>query len=460
MAVLTYANKKYRTLFQPYRFAAYRIFRSKAIQIDSVSYVLVGQITEEAGGIITNYLVFDEAKGLADQQIAKQVYKIVVYAQMVEGLKNLSKIFHMQHKMRQAGVSELDGFEFVSEEIARSWQSVMATYQAIDKKKVWYREDWLVLLQDMTSFWELYEERAELLLLFPKKELEKKMNKPVLIDEPPWFVREARVIAPLFQIKTLEVEVEPMKWEKWVQFSAKCALATEREVIISTKADQQSVKIMRGFFYILLVGILTPFFVYRMYVDGLEHLFFLVLFFTIYMALYYTNRYRLRKSVHVRLQDVWQAEDKQVTKPIFSAKATSVNMGVSVFYVSLATIFMFGGAIYKNGFDGLALFTLILMIFTIIFNIWFLYSPFVEKDVTFYSDKLRAGHRVFPRTDMWQISINKDDITYTLYLTYTKEPYELYIEKEYREQMKLFMEKWCKDNEIPFTLFRKEDRNI
>src|SRR5699024_7238986 len=165
MAVLTYANKKYRTLFQPYRFAAYRIFRSKAIQIDSVSYVLVGQITEEAGGIITNYLVFDEAKGLADQQIAKQVYKIVVYAQMVEGLKNLSKIFHMQHKMRQAGVSELDGFEFVSEEIARSWQSVMATYQAIDKKKVWYREDWLVLLQDMTSFWKLYEERAELLLL-------------------------------------------------------------------------------------------------------------------------------------------------------------------------------------------------------------------------------------------------------------------------------------------------------
>src|SRR5699024_5504082 len=240
-----------------------------------------------------NYLVFDEAKGLADQQIAKQVYKIVVYAQMVEGLKNLSKIFHMQHKMRQAGVSELDGFEFVSEEIARSWQSVMATYQAIDKKKVWYREDWLVLLQDMTSFWELYEERAELLLLFPKKELEKKMNKPVLIDEPPWFVREARVIAPLFQIKTLEVEVEPMKWEKWVQFSAKCALATEREVIISTKADQQSVKIMRGFFYILLVGILTPFFVYRMYVDGLEHLFFVVLFFIIYMSLYYTIRYRL-----------------------------------------------------------------------------------------------------------------------------------------------------------------------
>src|SRR5699024_4708989 len=105
-------------------------------------------------------------------------------------------------------------------------------------------------------------------------------------------INEARLVSSLFTLRGPNIEESPLHLRRWIDFNSRKALAINRKVIISTKADKQSEKIMKGFGYILVLGIISPFFLYQTYVDGGEHIFYLCLFLAMYLALYYTNKYR------------------------------------------------------------------------------------------------------------------------------------------------------------------------
>lgn len=414
---------------------------------------MIGQQSVKESPYITNYIVIDEKDETVDLPIAQEVYFIVMIAIITKELQSLNKIFETQRHLSKghAVTYKKFGMGQVTEEIVFLWDNLFQSLVALENKKRWLEEDWEDINKKWAAFWKAYEGRASLLMPLPWHKVSEEDDDHNLYN---YILLEAQKVAMIFRIKRLDIKEDPLNWKSWLYFNGEQAFAKDRDRIISTEAERRSQQIMVWTFYILVLGIITPFFTLRIFQDGFAYLFIIIVFYTIYFALYYTNAYRLRQSMYVRLKDEWHEGDK----PIFYAKAMSVNMAASAFYVVIATVTMFVYSLYQFGWNGMTLFYFILMTFTLVFTFWFPYSPFVEKNVSFFPDKIRAGHREFYVPDIRKISVNKHKISYNLYLTYTSEPYEVYIEKGYRKQTLKVMTDWCEKHQISFTLFNKQDR--
>jgi len=456
MAILRRARRLYKEKFNNKRFTAYPIYQSKPLQLNGKMYVLLGQATEKDSPIITNYQVYHEGLEVIDELIAKEVYYTIMIGLIIETIRPLKVTFQAYrehlHGKREKGIKP------VSNQMVELFDHMQVLYEQAAKDQLKEKE-YKLWIQAWQDFWALYKGRAQMFSRLPQNEVLTPLKKNEQKEKTGGIMKEARILAPVLYLRSLSSKADPLEVERWIQFNAERALASKRDVTISTEADFQSEQVMRWLFYIIIGAILSPLLLYQTYKNGLAYLFFYVLFIIIYFSLYYVNKNRLKRVAHLRLLDLWQNNLSEAHRPLIHIRAMSMSMGVSFFYVSLATIIIFGGFYYHFGWNGITIFTLVLMIFTISFNIWFLYSPFVEKDLTFYKEKVRAGDQVFTVKDIRQISVDKHDITYTFYLTHTNEPYDIYVEKKDRGKMTRFIEAWCERHHIPFKLYHKNDRD-
>jgi len=455
MAFLKRANRFHKKTFEAYRFPLNQVKQSKAMLINDHTYTLIGQQSEKNSPCITNFVVVDELGEFVDLSIAEEIYLISTMVTFVETMHPLRAIFPKQLKIAK-GNQEADSYSMgmVSERTVEAWNNLQKSMKVLRKKSTWTEEDIAFFQDDFTSFWKLYEERVTLLLLVENEKKAKKLSKAdQLID------KEASLLSSFFKIEKLGLEMEPLDLSESIRGLAKNSLANERETIISSKADKQSHRILVWSFYLIVLGIITPFFIYRTTIDGYEHVFFLCMFYAIYVALYMTNSYRLKATVNLRLADLWQEDKSGKNKPIYQVTSSSVNMLSSVHYVTLASFGVFALHFYNENFvlDGISKFFIVFTIISLAFSICFPYSPFVEKILSFYPDRIRAGHRVFPPADLHQISFDNDYICYYFYLSYTNEPYQIYIEEDDRKKVRQVMEEWCKANQMPLKFFDKKD---
>lgn len=456
--ILNRAKYSSRKIFKPFRFPFSKVKQLKKITLDDSTYTLVGQQTEKSSPFVINYIVYDEKRQIVESKIAKRIYKIMMLALLVEKLKELQPIFLAERSIVEQKGKYLDTYYLgpISKNAYKAWKQLISLFDELKQKQLWSLEDVSHLQQNWKEFWSLYEERASLLVTLRQEKLSKDQGETVnSIDS--LIMHEVAIVGELFINEEFDIEADPLDLENWLALHSVRALANEREISIYTRADRQSRKLLILCFYIVMLGLVTPFFIYRSFEDGFAYLFFLFLFFSIYIIFYYVNTYRLKQNMSVRMSELWNKEEYH---RLFETWATSVNMGSAPLYVTVATGGMLFAEVRFHGWSGFAFFFLLLVVAVILFSIWFPYSPFVEKDVIIYPNHIRVGYHNYSKQTLWQISVDKHDIVYTFYLTYTKEPYAIHIEQEDRPQMRTIIKQWCEENDIPFTLFDPNDRYL
>jgi len=313
----------------------------------------------------------------------------------------------------------------------------------LSKMKEWNEQALASLHTYWNQFWHVYVERSSLLFEFGRKGKLRKKHDKRLKAMNDCILYEAKVFDRLFYIEAFRLKKDPLHFKEWILFHASKANAKDRKEVILTKADNQSQLIMSLILYIFIF-VLTPYSLWLIYDKYFEMIFVMSLIYITFFALYYTNKYRLNKTFQMRMLPIW----RQKERPIFRAAATSVNMPASAFYIFIATLAMLGYYWYTEGWNQVANILLLVNVIVLGFTIWFAYSPFVEKIMIFYPDKVLVGHREIFMDEIERIETVSDGVTYEFYLTSMDESYEVRIENEDQERTKHFMIHWCEENEL------------
>lgn len=401
--------------------------------------------------------VYDETGEIANESITSKLYYITMISLFISTLNPLDKTFKKQRKLafNQDDVIDTHHIGMVPDSIYKAWIDVRKAAAFVRRKKQWDEQDLASLLEYWRLFWNLYKDRALLLMMLPNQKYTRKEKRKAFSNLSNCILYEGYVVYSLFHIKEFNMEKDPHDLEEWIQYNRKRSMANQRKVVLSTKADHQSHQILTVILYVVIY-LITPLFAHFIYKQGFVHLFMLSLIYAVFFALYYTNIYRLKQSFRLRMSDIWQTDNIEENKPLFYSESISINMGVATFYVTIASLTMFIFQIFFIQWDIFAKSYLLSTIILLIFNFWFPYSPFVEKIITFYPQKIRIGHRVFPVSDLVKITVDKAEICYSLYLTYTKEPYKIRIENDFQKATRKFMKEWSEKNEIIYRTYDKK----
>lgn len=433
-----------KKLYENESLPIYPVMQSKPMTIGNRTYTLVGQQTIKGSALLTNYMVYDEVGKVASNSVTREVYYNTMITVYIDTFQSLNKTFKAQEKLAKQGKESDDhGIGFVDEEIVEAWQKLQNKASELSKMKEWNEQALASLHTYWNQFWHVYVERSSLLFEFGRKGKLRKKHDKRLKAMNDCILYEAKVFDRLFYIEAFRLKKDPLHFKEWILFHASKANAKDRKEVILTKADNQSQLIMSLILYIFIF-VLTPYSLWLIYDKYFEMIFVMSLIYITFFALYYTNKYRLNKTFQMRMLPIW----RQKERPIFRAAATSVNMPASAFYIFIATLAMLGYYWYTEGWNQVANILLLVNVIVLGFTIWFAYSPFVEKIMIFYPDKVLVGHREIFMDEIERIETVSDGVTYEFYLTSMDESYEVRIENEDQERTKHFMIHWCEENEL------------
>lgn len=433
-----------KKLFKSESLPIYPIMQSKQMKIGNHTYTLIGQQMIKGSPLLTNFIVYDENNDIAPPTTANEIYYYTMLTVYIDTFQSLNKTFKGQEKLAEQGEESDDyGIGFVGKEIVEAWQALQNKASELRTLKQWDEQALATLHTYWEQFWHAYVERSSLLFELGREGKLRNKHDKRLKHMNDCILFEAKIIDQLFHIEAFRLKEDPLHLNEWIQYHAKRANANDRKEMIHTKADKQSQLIMSVILYIFMF-ILTPYSFWLIYEKNFVMIFFLSLIYIAFFALYYTNKYRLEKTFQKRMLPNWQKKNEET--PIFRAAATSVNMSAAVFYIVIATLTMLGYYWYTDGWNHYTNILLLVNIFVLGFTIWFAYSPFVEKIMIFYPEKILAGHRELHVDQIERIEMDEDGVTYEFYLTYLDESYELRIENEDQARTKHFMILWCEEN--------------
>lgn len=134
----------------------------------------------------------------------------------------------------------------------------------------------------------------------------------------------------------------------------------------------------------------------------------------------------------------------------FSGEGISLNNSVRPAYGSLALIVITVLYFYSDGWATLTKSFMIVTIISVIFTVWFPYSPFVKVTLIAKGDVLQVGKKMMEADEIEKIVCEAYGLVVKFHLGQEKESLDLRMENDEQRKTRDFLQTWAKQHGVYF----------